>query len=136
MTDDTQAVSHDATPDDVLGSLPIDLRQRLRYVSQMSQGVALAGDAAINTPIDVRQWLVHPVELVDEHTGEVVSHQRLVLSDGADVRISTLSPSVVQAWGLVTRTLGDGPYDPPVRVEIREAKSRRGMAFRTLIVLD
>lgn len=118
------------------GSLPDDPRKQLAMISQMTQGESEAGDAIVGARLCVTNWLVHPIELVDEHSGEVVTHIRLILSDAENKRISTLSPSVLGAWQLVIVALGKGPFEPGINIEIREGKSRRGMKFRTLVVLD
>lgn len=118
------------------GSLPEDFRERVKYVSKMAQGVAVAGPDAIGKEIDVRYWLVHPTEKVDDHTGEVTPAERLILSDGNGLVISTSSGVALQAWNLIAGMLGDGPYDPPMRVALREGRARSGNKFTTLVAVD
>lgn len=120
----------------VWGTLPNDPRERLAYISGLTGDEAVKGDDLPGQVFEAVSYLVHPVEMVDEHSGEVITHNRLVIRAADGLPYSTLSPHALQSWGMVVATLGHGPYDPPVPCEFREGKSRRGMKFRTLVVLN
>lgn len=120
----------------IVGSMPDDPRKRLTFLSRMAQGESLSGDEAIGVEIEVREWIAQPIELANEHTGEYEDRLRLVLSDGDGIQLSTCSPSAMQAWRLVVQALGNGPFNPPVKCVLRKGKSRKGLAFTTIVVLE
>lgn len=125
-----------STPlDPVRGTLPVGQREMLAYISQMSQGETLDSDDMVGKEFPVKEWLIHPVELTDDHTGEVYTTSRLVLSDGQGHNLASCSSGVINSWSIVTNLIGNGPYDPPVVISLREGKSRKGLKFRTLVVL-
>lgn len=135
MGDSTQLVPAVEGVPAVRGTLPEGLRERLAYISQLSQGEALDSDDMIGREFAVKEWLIHPVELTDDHSGEVYTTSRIVLSDGEGHYLASCSSGVIGSWSIVTSLIGNGPYDPPVVVSLREGKSRKGLKFRTLVVL-
>jgi len=136
MPDETTPAADHSPFVDLAGSLPEDTRKRVLYVSRMAQGESLAGPQALKKPIAVVEWLTHPTEKVDDHTGEVTPAVRLVLSDGKGFMISTSSPIALQAWMLIVGMLGKGPYDPPITVQLREGGREGKPKFTTLVAVD
>lgn len=83
-------------------------------------GLALAG-----RDLNVRDWMMHVVELEDQETGEVYKTLRLVLICADGTIGSTTSPSLIRGWSDVVGAWGKTTFGPPLTVRIKAVASRK-----------
>lgn len=93
---------------------------------------------AINTPInhlsdfigetiEVVDVIAHPVELVDETTGELVQAVRTILIDKDGVSYDAVSQGVASALGKIFQLIGKPPWtEIPLKMKIKQVKTRNG----------
>lgn len=82
------------------------------------------GQDSVDTLLLVRDWLVHPVELMDPVTGELRACLRLVLMLNDGSTVGTTGPAVLSTWRHATQAAmyGRGPFDPPLRLTLGKVK--------------
>lgn len=89
-------------------------------IARAMNGQTLAASDVINLEMDLAAAICHPVETVDEETGEVGVWPRtvLVLADGTLVAFG--SRGIVKSLQLLSRFCGRGPWLPPLKVILRQ----------------
>lgn len=82
--------------------------------------------------IDLKWWFVHRVEMVAQNSGEVIEPFRVVLITPDMSAYGFVSEFMVRELDGIRECFGDGPYDPPIKVKIVKAKSRKGFQFYSI----
>lgn len=84
----------------------------------------------IGEVIEVVNVVAHPVELLDEVTGEVVNALRTVLIDKNGKTYTAVSQGITSALSKIFSIIGtpeDGAWEKePVKMKIRQVKTRNG----------
>lgn len=84
----------------------------------------------IGEVIEVVNVVAHPVELLDEVTGEVVNALRTVLIDKNGKTYTAVSQGITNALSKIFSIIGtpeDGAWEKePVKMKIRQVKTRNG----------
>lgn len=84
----------------------------------------------IGEVIEVVNVVAHPVELLDEETGEVVNALRTVLIDKNGKTYTAVSQGITSALSKIFSIIGtpeDGAWEKePVKMKIRQVKTRNG----------
>jgi hypothetical protein len=117
----------------------LDLRGREGLIRQMkvTSAVDREGESLSDTPFPIRWWYAHIVEPVDPSTGEVQRCIRVVLMSPEGQTTSFTSGGVIDSLDMIRRSLGDGPYDPPLWVRLVRIKTRhKRTIFRLEAVED
>lgn len=84
-----------------------------------------------NTEIVVEHMVAHPIELLDEVTGELIQAMRVVLLTPEGVGYHSVSTGVVSSLQRIIGIVGQGPWTAePLTVVPVEKKTRKG--FKTL----
>lgn len=77
--------------------------------------------------IEVVDVIAHPVELVDETTGELVQVVRIILIDKDGVSYDAVSQGVASALSKIFQLIGKPPWsDNPLKMKIKQVKTRNG----------
>ena len=91
----------------------------------------------IGKPLEIVDVVAHPVQLMDEETGEVVNTVRVVLIDKNGVGYSAVSQGVVNSLARIFQIVGMPSWkNEPVKMEVRQIKTRNGNnKVNTLVLL-
>jgi hypothetical protein len=109
---------------DVVTNLNLRGREGLVRQMKVTSAVDRDGESLSDTPFPVKWWYAHIVEPVDPSTGEVQRCIRVVLMSPAGETTSFTSTGVIDSLDMIRRSLGDGPYDPPLWVRLVRIKTR------------
>jgi hypothetical protein len=109
---------------DVVTNLDLSGREGLVRQMKVTSAVDRDGESLSDTPFPVKWWYAHIVEPVDPSTGEVQRCIRVVLMSPAGETTSFTSTGVIDSLDMIRRSLGDGPYDPPLWVRLVRIKTR------------
>jgi hypothetical protein len=86
------------------------------------------GKEILGQTFPLRYWFLHQVGIQQED-GEIVQVIRTVLFDPSGNAYSFSSEGVYASLKLLIQSMGDGPYDPPLSIVVREKSVRSGRAF-------
>lgn len=83
-------------------------------------------DGILGETVELHQFLLHPVQLVNKESGEVSDAVRaaFVLSDGR--MLSTCSAGAIRGLKLLCGMCGTGPWSPPLKVRFKQVETRAG----------
>lgn len=76
--------------------------------------------------IELVDVVAHPVQLIDEETGEMVDTIRTVLIDKNGVAYTAVSGGVTNSLQKLFMIFGMPTWDEPVKVEVKQVKTRNG----------
>lgn len=82
--------------------------------------------------IELKWWYVHRVEMVAQQTGEVIEPFRVVLMTPEQHCYGFVSEFMVRELDGIREMFGEGPYDPPLKIRVVKAKSRKGFNFYSI----
>ena len=85
----------------------------------------------INEVLEIVNVVAHPVSLVDENTGEVITALRTVLIDKSGKAYNAVSGGIANAVSRIMAIVGtpeDGAWEKePVKVKVKQVKTRNGV---------
>lgn len=82
----------------------------------------------INVPLDIVDVMAHPVELVDEKTGEVVQAIRTILVDADGTAYAAVSEGIRSSISRLVQIAGSLPWNnPPLRMCAVQKPTRNAM---------
>lgn len=108
-------------------------RDALAMMTKLHGKADLDADALGSDPFLMKHFFAHVVELRNQQSGELTESIRLVLIDPEGKTISFCSQGAVDSLDLIRSCLGDGPYDPPVKVRVVRQKTRGGATVLRLL---
>lgn len=83
--------------------------------------------------LEIVNVAAHPVNLVDENTGEVVNALRVVLIDKNGMNYDAVSQGIVSSLQKLFAIVGQPPYTAePLRIKVVEQKTRKGFKTNTI----
>lgn len=88
-------------------------------------GDAAAGGSKVGQEFQIAHWFVQPIQIVDDKTGEITDCPRVVLIDPEGNAIQFVSHGVYQSLRVILSYYGVGKLDPPIKVEIRQRRTRK-----------
>ena len=93
-------------------------------------------DDILNVPFNLKDIIAHPVEIVDEETGEVVTMLRTILIDDEGNSYAGVSLGVVSAIQRIFAIFGKPEtWDEPLKVKLIKADTRSNNKVTTIQVL-
>ena len=97
-------------------------------------GLTLKSDDIVaGAAIGIKYFYMHYVEMVAREGDKINSVVRTALIDADGTAYSFVSTGVAQGIMQLVQSLGSGPYDPAVRVQLQEIRTRHG--HRTLLLV-
>jgi hypothetical protein len=97
---------------------------------------AASGSDLVGTVIEIEHWYAHRVSIEGEN-GEVIDTPRVVLIQPDGSAIKFVSAGIFDALRLIVKYYGRRKFAPPLRVMIKQVKTRKGFKMLTLSpVLD
>jgi len=109
----------------VQSSLPtLTVEDRAKVLS-MIEGDVTKGSDVINSKFSIRDYIAHPVEIVDPETSEVTDAVRILLITGDGIVIAFVSLGILKSMQRLVWQLGrQPPFDPPVWVTLKQQSTR------------
>ncbi len=98
-------------------------------VTQALASCELRTRDVVGQVLDVVGFVAHVAEVVDQMTGECTRKLRcvLVLADGRQV--STMSAACIRSLRYLAQTMPEGPWQPPLRLQIRSHPLEGGKSY-------
>lgn len=90
----------------------------------------------VDRPFDLKWWVGKAVILPDPVTGEDTQLVRLVLISPEYETLAMTSIGAVHSLDLIRVTRGDGPYESPLKINIKLEKTRSGRTLYRLHLYD
>lgn len=121
----------------VATSLPHDEPGHKMWILEIIDSDCTPGADLIGMEFYLGEYIVHPVELSDKVTGEVVVCRRSIFPQPDGPAISFVSEGVIRSLEKIAWALGrQPPWDPPVRVKLRQVSTGRGRRTFKLIPVE
>lgn len=90
----------------------------------------------IGKPLEIVDVVAHPVTLTDEETGEIVQALRVVLIDKNGVGYTAVSQGITNSLARIFKIIGMPTWKEPVKMEVKQVKTRNGNnKVNTLVLL-
>lgn len=109
-----------------------DQMNRWRLRSAACGPDCIGFDPESNTVMAIKYFYAHRIRMVSDR-GEITEPVRCVLMDGNGDNRAFVSDGVAKDLADLIRMFGLGPYDPPIRVKVRQIKTRKGFRMYTLV---
>jgi len=110
----------------VASNIDVSGRAGLAIVLKCTSKPTVPAEELERTAFPVKYYYAHATEMTDQRTGEVTERVRLVLVSPEGETTSFVSFGVIHSLDTIRRYLGDGPYDPPLKVKVVRDKTRSG----------
>lgn len=82
--------------------------------------------------LEIKDVVAHPIELVDENTGELTECVRMVLIDKDGKGYESVSQGIFSSIKKLFVIIGQPSWEIPVKMKVIEQKTRKG--FKTLTI--
>lgn len=82
--------------------------------------------------IEVENIVAHPVQMVDEKTGEITDALRIVLVSPDGTTYSSVATGVLSSMQKIMGIIGSAPWTPALKIMPVEVKTRNGYKTITL----
>jgi Phage Single-stranded DNA-binding protein len=122
----------DAGAQAVRTSIQISTPRGRALVSRCMETADLGIRNAAGQTWEIVDYYAHVVDLEIEDTGEVVTKIRLVMVCTDGKTISTVSEPCIKAFAFLASCYGQGPWNPPILIRVKENKGKRGHTYCTL----
>jgi hypothetical protein len=133
VTDVAEIIKSLNTPNvSLYSSIKADsFESRLAIASAMTTSLPL--DENLGKTIDLTNFIVQPVDLVNQETGETNTAPRIVLIDKDNVAYHATSIGILSSLRNMISVLGEpASWPAPVSVQIVKQKGRNGYSFFTV----
>lgn len=90
----------------------------------------------INKVIAVANYYCHKIEIVREEDGEVRDCIRCVLIEPDGKAWAFVSDGIAKEIARIIDVFGAGPYNPPVKVEVKQIQTRNNRSTLSLLPVD
>jgi Phage Single-stranded DNA-binding protein len=111
-------------------------REVYKIMSQAQSASAADRDRARTEPFLATYYVCHLVEMTDDRTGELLNLPRTVFVAPDGSAVPFVSMGVMDSLELLVASLGAGPWDPPLKLSVRESKTRKGRNICQLVLED
>lgn len=108
-------------------SMPMVTPQDRGRILDILDGECLAGGDLIGANFWLGDYIAHPVQLTDPETAEVIDAIRIVLPQPDAPPIAFVSIGILKSIARLSWKEGrTPPFDPPLRVKLRQVSARGG----------
>jgi hypothetical protein len=109
-----------------------DTEEVLRYTSLATDDESIAGSSLVGQTLEIVRFYAHPITLEDAE-GEIKDCVRVVLFGKDDLPIAFVSQGVQGSLARIAMVKGLRPWQPPVKVQVRQIKTSKKFNFLTLV---
>lgn len=118
----------------VTTTLPCTEPSHRLWILEIIESECRAGSELIGQEFYVGEYVVHGVELLAEESGELVLARRAVFPQPDGPAISFVSEGVIKSLQKISWAIGrEPPWDPPVKVKLKQVATGRGRRTFKLI---
>lgn len=118
-------------------TLPTDDPIQRAAVLAVVEGQDVKGESLIGAKLFIGHYVIHPIELVNEETGESVQAARTLLLQPEGPPVSFVSTGVLKSIARISWATGRmPPFDPPVPVKLVQQSTGRGRRTYKLVPLE
>ena len=116
----------------VFSSMASDsFEDRVSMLEKMTNSTPL--DAMLDTPFNLAHFIIQPIEMPDEKTGEIQAVPRVILIDAEGNSYHAISTGIFSSLKNIAALLGmPGTWPVPVKVTAKREKTRSGYNVFTL----
>ncbi len=118
----------------IWSSIDINSTEGKMKVQKALASADYGSEHVMKVPFEVQDIVVHGVKIVDEN-GEVTDATRTVLLSPSGETVSFTSEGVISSLRNIFSIFGLPPFNPPLKVQVKEVKTRRGWKTLNLIVV-
>ena len=86
----------------------------------------------LNKVIEVENFVAHPVQMVDDQTGEIIEALRIVLVTPTGETYASVANGVLSSIQKISGIIGSAPWTPALKLKAVEVKTRKGFKTMTL----
>lgn len=83
----------------------------------------------VGSPLPVRNFLAHAVEIADLNTGEMLNKIRLCLDLDDGTTVDTMSASFVKGFAYLAGKFGKGPWDPCLMIVAKSIPGKKPTGY-------
>ena len=103
--------------------------EKWKFISKVTQEEGIPAIKSKGEIIAVVYWYIHEVEVTNERSQRSVKAIRTVLVDDKGNAFTFVSDGIYQSLRTMIYAMGEGPYDPPLYVVVREGESKGRRRF-------
>lgn len=92
-------------------------------ISKASGSELLGGGKAIDCLIKLKHYYMHEADLRPDEKGEIKRVVRTVLFDENGTGYAFVSDGIFQDVAILVQTFGNAPFEPPLKVMVKEIKT-------------
>lgn len=115
-------------------SLPLDTDQGKRLAMVAATGACEPLANHIGEVIEVKDVLVHGVDLADQQTGEISTHARVVIFGPDGAAYQAVSEGIIKALRYLASLYGPPSWSPALKLIPRQLSTKGGRRYFTLEV--
>ena len=118
-------------------SLPAVTAADRSAVLSVIEGETQSGESLVGEVIHLGHYVLHPVTLVDQITGEEVTAVRTILPQPDGGAVAFVSLGIIKSLGRIAWAVGKSPpYDPPLRVKLVSRGTGNGRRTYKLVPVE
>jgi hypothetical protein len=118
-------------------TLPQETPEDRFRVLELLEGECFAGEDAIGSVIEVGDYIIHPVKMLDEPTGEYKDGLRTVLIQSEGPPIAFVAQSILAGISrLVYATKQVPPFRPPLRCMLKQQSRGKNRFYKLIPVTE
>lgn len=118
----------------VESTLPMNTEAERDLVLQVIESDALKGETLIGSNIYLGHYVIHPINLEDQNTGEVVEVARTILPQPEGLPVAFVSTGILESISRISwKHRQAPPFDPPLLVKLKSVPTGQGRRTYKLI---
>lgn len=121
---------------DFTTSLDVSTDRGKRLVEKCLNGESESGKECINLELSLVDFLIKPNESPNEETGEVTRYVQTFLICEGDRIVRFSSNGVIKSLSVLCVTRRSAPWDPPLRVLVKDKNIGNGRQYYSLLPVD
>jgi hypothetical protein len=121
-------------PATIFTSMPLDTEEQRMLVQQLRNADCRAGESLLGTTFEITDVICHPCDMTDtENDGEIVKGVRTLLVSPGQEPVAFVSVGIRNAIYQLASVFGPPPWWPPIIVQLKLSRTRRGWKTYKLI---
>jgi hypothetical protein len=115
-------------------TLPQDTQAQRFAIVALIEGETLSGESCLGCEFELSDYIVHPVNFLNDETGEIVEARRTLLLQDSQPPIAFVSDGILKSIGRIAYAAGMAPpFKPPIKVKLKQVSGKGGRRTYKLI---